>query len=451
MRKIIVVVSFLFSVFSFSQKDLKDFLLVKKDSISFYVFNKKGVHVSTFKNKINIDSEFKPYKEKVPKSLNSVLFNSLSSVNLHGVIYFLFPGGGVLYRYSDNRIERIDKSFPHRNQYSGYFFSFKDNLYLLGGYGYWTAKNYLTRFNFQSGTWEIVNTTGQLPKKGINQGSFIKSANSLLVFDFYKKAVGSNKDLYNNNFFELDLLTLRWTKKGVLSSKKDFGISQAITSARINYENSLFQKVSGETSFQIISPLENKVVTFLSSNKLMKLGKFGIFVGDNLVYPSKNADNKTSKVAFVNIKKFQSVETRRFAIDDRYLFQVYLMFAGIFSFVLVLGTYSYFVAKKKTYYVNSFSLFNGSSSFLLSKEESELLKAFKNGNILENSFILELFSDDTKTLDAIIKKKNRIITDFNVKFKDCFKRDLILKNSSIIDSRQINYVISKSIEIVFQD
>ena len=163
----------LFSVFSFSQKDLKDFLLVKKDSISFYVFNKKGVHVSTFKNKINIDSEFKPYKEKVPKSLNSVLFNSLSSVNLHGVIYFLFPGGGVLYRYSDNRIERIDKSFPHRNQYSGYFFSFKDNLYLLGGYGYWTAKNYLTRFNFQSGTWEIVNTTGQLPKKGINQGSFI--------------------------------------------------------------------------------------------------------------------------------------------------------------------------------------------------------------------------------------------------------------------------------------
>ena len=80
-----------------------------------------------------------------------------------------------------------------------------------------------------------------------------------------------------------------------------------------------------------------------------------------------------------------------------------------------------------------------------------MLKAFKNGNILENSFILELFSDDTKTLDAIIKKKNRIITDFNVKFKDCFKRDLILKKSNIVDSRQINYVISKGLEIVFQD
>ena len=79
-----------------------------------------------------------------------------------------------------------------------------------------------------------------------------------------------------------------------------------------------------------------------------------------------------------------------------------------------------------------------------------LLKAFRGKNVLENSLILELFSDKTISLDAVIKKKNKIINGFNKKFKSSFKNELILKNTGEVDSRQVVYVISKNIQIIFQ-
>ena len=68
----------------------------------------------------------------------------------------MYPGGGIVYKYNDNEIQRIDDSFAHRNQFSGFFFEYNNELYLLGGYGYWDAKSYLTKFDFQSGSWDKV-------------------------------------------------------------------------------------------------------------------------------------------------------------------------------------------------------------------------------------------------------------------------------------------------------
>ena len=106
--------------------------------------------------------------------------NTLLPVVHKSKTYLLYPGGGLLYSFSNGAIERIDRSFPHRNQYGGYFFSYKDNLFLIGGYGYWQTKSIITKFNFNSGDWEIVATSGQSPN-GIDQGSFFIKNNKLSV------------------------------------------------------------------------------------------------------------------------------------------------------------------------------------------------------------------------------------------------------------------------------
>ena len=67
-----------------------------------------------------------------------------------------------------DQLDRIDRSFPHRNQYGAHFFSYKENIFLIGGYGYWQTKSIITKFNFNSGDWELVNTKGQQPV-GIDQ------------------------------------------------------------------------------------------------------------------------------------------------------------------------------------------------------------------------------------------------------------------------------------------
>ena len=91
------------------------------------------------------------------------------------------------------------------------------------------------------------------------------------------------------------------------------------------------------------------------------------------------------------------------------------------------------------------------SSILLLKEEFALLSAFKNNAVLENNFILNLFSDETKSLDAIIKKKNKLINDLNQKCKKSFKIDLIIKKIDKADSRQVVYLLAKNTRIVVED
>ena len=79
-----------------------------------------------------------------------------------------------------------------------------------------------------------------------------------------------------------------------------------------------------------------------------------------------------------------------------------------------------------------------------------ILKSFKK-NRLENSSILNLFSDELKSSDAIVKKKNKIIFDLNQKFEATFKFQLLIKKSDESDFRQIVYFIPKRIKLVIED
>ena len=149
MKKSFLLVVF-FSFFSYSQEGIDDYLLVEKDSDSFYTFTKEGVYFSSFDENNNLNYSFNSYTKPPPKSFKDVPTNTFSATTLNGVVYLLYPGGGILYRYSKGAIERIDESFPHRNQFGGFFFAYNDELYLLGGYGYWASKDFLAKFNFES-------------------------------------------------------------------------------------------------------------------------------------------------------------------------------------------------------------------------------------------------------------------------------------------------------------
>ena len=95
-------------------------------------------------------------------------------------------------------------------------------------------------------------------------------------------------------------------------------------------------------------------------------------------------------------------------------------------------------------------MFNDSSSIIILNDEFKLLKAFSLNNYLENALVLSLFSDETKSLDAVIKKKNKLVLDFNQKFKDVFGDDLIIKKSDSLDSRQVVYVLQDKFKLIIK-
>ena len=76
----------------------------------------------------------------------------------------------------------------------------------------------------------------------------------------------------------------------------------------------------------------------------------------------------------------------------------------------------------------------------------ELLSNSKN-NQVDNVFLLNYFKKPELSEDANIKRKNKAINDLNVKFKETFKLELVMKSTKQSDSRQVVYILNPKIII----
>ena len=207
MKKLIfLIVISISSIYSQKIYD-EDFLILESESSKyFYVLTSDWYYVSEIGGK----NTFNEYKEEIPSSLK-VPLNTLIPLLHNSQTFLLYPGGGLLYTFSDGSIRRIDRSFPHRNQYGAHLFSYKENIFLIGGYGYWQTKSIITKFNFNSGDWELVNTKGQEPV-GIDRGTYFIDNNKLYVFDFMSRETKTQKEKRNENLYVLDLDSFELTQ-----------------------------------------------------------------------------------------------------------------------------------------------------------------------------------------------------------------------------------------------
>ena len=444
--------SFLFfTICSFGQDLTSEPLIVKKDSVSFYTFTKEGVYESTLSKENTISYTFSEYLEQLPKSLKDIPIHSLSTTSLDETIYFLYPGGGIVYQYIDGSIVRIDDSFAHRNQFSGFFFTYKNELYLLGGYGYWSSKNLLTKFNFQTGSWDIVSTGGLSPDNGIDQGSYVVNGDSILVFDFFSRTASQVKETPNPYLFELNMKERKWYNRGrLMENPENNSLESAIVRVRTPYGKSLFSMIPGDSSFKIIDPEKNLVTIYKVENQLSKLSKNSISVKNHLIYTSKGADNLSYKIALVDLNSFNEKSTTKLVLDQKEIFGIYLFFSGIFLVILVLTLLFLFKSKRIFYKVVDLSVYNEKGVLSLTNSEKSVLVLLSKKNVIENSKILDVFLDKTKSLDSAIKKKNKAIKDLNTKFKTFFGHNLIQKKTDKSDSRQVVYILSQKTRIYLE-
>jgi hypothetical protein len=118
------------SFFSFYQAD--QFYIVNKDSV---FVTKNGTETIKWKHNITW-----PH-------LN---FNALQN---NKSVFLISEGGGVVYEFKDQKFERIDQSFEHRNKYYSYDFLYQDKIHSYGGYGLFNSNDNITFFDAQSKEW----------------------------------------------------------------------------------------------------------------------------------------------------------------------------------------------------------------------------------------------------------------------------------------------------------
>ncbi len=98
MKKLLFLFLSFFCLVSFSQENLPSGqLLIAKDSLSFYSFSKTGVYDFTIRNG-GFDKVFYEYSKPLPSEIKNIPMRDLQAVvSDDGIVYFLYPGGGLLF------------------------------------------------------------------------------------------------------------------------------------------------------------------------------------------------------------------------------------------------------------------------------------------------------------------------------------------------------------------
>jgi hypothetical protein len=246
------------------------------------------------------------------------------------------------------------------------------------------------------------------------------------------------------------LSTLKWKNKGRVQNPPSLSLENKIQKTKISFGNSLFEKSQKNNFYTLTNPSKNSVTTYSTENKLSQLTDNAIKVGGYIVYYSLTADRLKNFISIININSFKKINESTLIGDSENLLIKYFLFSGFFILMLMFFLFVYFNIQNKVFYLSKVSLFNKTSSINLTNDELIVLKSFKE-NKLDNSSLLSLFSDESKSSDAIVKKKNKIIFDLNQKFEATFKFQLLIKKSDKKDSRQIVYSIPKRIRLEVED
>ncbi len=128
--------------------------------------------------------------------------------------FFVIGGCGIVYQLKGDRIERIDKSFPHKNQYGGSYLVIRDTLSVFFGYGFFETTQVGTYYDWDTQGWYMRTYSGmQVPRW--------ESSPTVVNGDFLTFLGGKirtpYKEYQDNSVYQLDTRNWSWKKLGDLS------------------------------------------------------------------------------------------------------------------------------------------------------------------------------------------------------------------------------------------
>ena len=221
--------------------------------------------------------------------------------------YLVHQGCGPVLEFRNDSIVRIDHSFLQKNQYYPVPFTYNNEMYLFGGYGLFTYKNIITRYDFKSGEWNQVQTRGNMIPEPRAVAYSLQDGNTLYVFGG-KTADDDNIPKFKAvqpQLWKLDLPTMTWSyvcqynpnlltpfENKIQYKNKLYLLEGLIT--EINFTQKTANKYSfkgyealkkhfmiGDTIYGIFSSTENKYYfkkTTLSDLKGKYIGKVPFFI-----------------------------------------------------------------------------------------------------------------------------------------------------------------------------
>ena len=287
---------FLFPSLVFSQSTI----IKDSDKIIKTIISKESNNIHVFYNdKVStINLNTLKLKDTVFDS-NGIDISSLKFINSFSKNYFLDPLGGGILLFKNYTLSKIDNSFKHRMQIESSVFIYKESIYKYGGYGFWSNRNFITRFDIKTNEWEVVPffNSKTVPKgrhksitKVIGDNLYVIGGISLNNFN---PLVYEN----NNEVWKFNLVNGVWERLGEIKGWSYKLMNYPI----IDFEDKLIIDNSDEDVLYKLDIINNTVRSFNRTSFTRKVNKpsLPMFFYKGEFYGFFKEDNSLNQITLV--------------------------------------------------------------------------------------------------------------------------------------------------------
>ena len=380
------------------------------------------------------------------KGFNNTNFKAINSKDN---TYLLLDGGGPVLQLKNDSIIRIDNSVEQKNQFGAANFTYKNKMYMYGGYGMWSFKNYTTYYDFSSNQWELFITQSQKQPHSRWKPIFNLVGNKLYVLGG-RSSQNNMTDIILKDMFviDMDLKTIK-----TLSEEVSPKIPLLFHSHNNGFALDNKRAFLYNNSVKAFDFPNNKFYNYKQNNLFyQKLEGFPIlsFV-DTLAFIKKTNGIKKLVLLQTSELKKELEESHPIFLsqtEKTYFKQTIFAFLCLFLIVFVYKLFSY-----KDYIENLIQydknwLYFSDKKVRITTEQNQVIKLLeRNGqfNSIELNKIISKNKKYAKSHLTLLRKN--FINDLNKAYNELLNSGLTLISSSKLpkDKRQLLYKTSKEI------
>jgi hypothetical protein len=372
---------------------------------------------------------------------------SYNFFHIKGKNYLVHNGCGTVFEFKNDSIIRIDNSFEHKSQFMASPFVYKDEIYYFGGYGLFTFKNILTKFDFKTKEWELVKYSNynKIPEPRANSLIFQQNDKLYLIGglrDNFETNLPTTKNIELYDIWELNLKTKEWAYLGELEDKNLINFeyyNSSINDKNIYDYGKLFEFDFDTKTLKSTNPKDKYTFSYFE--------KFNPETNE-IFYVLGNSDESNRKYELI-IEDFDSYKSEFTNEEGLIETQNLLIKTSIIVFLLLLiSSLAYFFKRRrKTTYENKIILKDSDFYFKdklinnLSSEENDLLHFFFKCKSLPLPMneVVDFFSkNDNTPYNTLTKKKDLVLNGLKQKLSfilEINEDDLFITQKNTEDKR----------------
>jgi len=158
-------------------------------------------------------------KSVTPLSFKDLDIRETEPIIVKGEMFFIDFSGGRVFKVSEKGLVRLDKSFNHRMQSYSSIFTYDNEIYRYGGYGYWGVRKLITKYDFETQEWEKVKVKSKIEPIGrFDPLTFVKGDDLYVIAG---TALGINDEPYTlKDAWKFNFKSSEWQDLGTIDFPK---------------------------------------------------------------------------------------------------------------------------------------------------------------------------------------------------------------------------------------